>query len=86
MSCRVLKRDMEFAMLDHLVRASQQGGVREVRGYFYRTPKNNLVTDHYARLGFEVTSRKGDDESVWSLDLTRGYTPRNRYIKESRDE
>ena len=35
MSCRVLKRDMEFAMLDRLVERCREVGVETINGYYY---------------------------------------------------
>ena len=39
MSCRVLKRDMELAMLDELVERCQEAGIEEIYGYYYPTAK-----------------------------------------------
>jgi FkbH-like protein len=80
MSCRVLKRDMELAMLDSLVSTCLQQGVREIYGYYIRTEKNALVAEHYRSLGFECVSA-GKEQSTWRLPLA-GYTPRNKHIKE----
>ncbi|MDE5583555.1 MAG: HAD-IIIC family phosphatase, partial [Ruminococcus sp.] len=42
MSCRVLKRDMEFAMLDELVRECRKRGISRIIGYYYETAKNSM--------------------------------------------
>ena len=39
MSCRVLKRDMEFAMLDRLVERCREVGVETINGYYYPPQK-----------------------------------------------
>jgi FkbH-like protein len=81
MSCRVLKRDMELAMLDGLAERAQQKNVRRLVGYYLPTAKNGMVADHYERLGFSPVSR--DDAtgaSVWSLDIIT-YEARSRHIK-----
>jgi FkbH-like protein len=81
MSCRVLKRDMELAMLDGLAERAQQKNVRRLLGYYLPTAKNGMVADHYERMGFLPVSR--DDAtgaSVWSLDITT-YEARSRHIK-----
>jgi len=82
MSCRVLKRELELAMLDALVAKAIGQGVTEIIGYYNRTPKNAMVENHYARLGFEPVG-KSDDEmnSVWKLTLT-GYKTKNKVIRE----
>ena len=82
MSCRVLKRDMELAMLDELVARAKLARLEAVFGYYFRTAKNEMVTEHYGRLGFDLVSR-GDSgkSSTWKLELS-GYEPKNRFIKE----
>lgn len=39
MSCRVLKRGMEDAMMNELVRLARQHGIMTIRGYYYPTAK-----------------------------------------------
>ena len=46
MSCRVIERNMEFAMLDELVRQCTKKGVTEIIGYYYQSDKNNMEIDH----------------------------------------
>lgn len=81
MSCRVLKRDMELAMLDTLVDHARAAGISTLRGYYLPTSKNAMVADHYEKLGFTPASIDPEKKtSVWTLD-TRAYSPRNRHIK-----
>jgi FkbH-like protein len=80
MSCRVLKRGMEIAMLDALVGACTERGARVIHGYYFKTPKNGMVSKHYGDLGFEMVSTSEAD-SVWRLDLTKGYEKRNKNIE-----
>ena len=56
MSCRVLKRDMEFAMMDEFISICKERGVRTVIGHYYPTAKNAMVKDFYALHGFTKTS------------------------------
>lgn len=79
MSCRVLKRDMELAMLDELVARCQAHGVKTIRGYYYKTSKNAMVRELYGSFGFEKIESFENGDSVWSLNLT-GYTPKNHVI------
>jgi FkbH-like protein len=80
MSCRVLKRDMELAMLDALAERAQAAGMTTLRGCYLPTKKNGMVADHYEKLGFTfVPSGSGVEGAVWSLDLT-SYTARNVHI------
>ena len=80
MSCRVLKRDMEYAMMDELVRRCRQDGITEIRGYYYPTPKNGMVKDFYGTMGFDRI-REDENGSVWSLPVTGAYENRNRHIE-----
>lgn len=81
MSCRVLKRGVEFAMMDELVKRCQEKGIREIRGYYYPTAKNKMVKDFYAELEFEKISEDESGNSVWKLDLSNGYKNKNNAIK-----
>jgi FkbH-like protein len=80
MSCRVLKRDMEQAMLDELVRISKERGIAEIRGYYYPTAKNKMVEKLYETFGFALVSSDEQGNTVWSLK-TEGYEPQNKVIK-----
>ncbi len=79
MSCRVLKRDMEIAMLDALVLRARAAGVAVVHGHYLKTPKNGMVADHYEKLGFQPADTTPDG-STWRLSIV-DYQPRNSHIK-----
>ncbi|MCR5301297.1 MAG: HAD-IIIC family phosphatase [Lachnospiraceae bacterium] len=83
MSCRVLKRDMEYAMLDGLVRRAKSAGLKKINGYYYPTAKNNMVRDFYDRMGFTKVSEDSEGNTVWEFDLTKEYTDRNTHISVS---
>jgi len=81
MSCRVLKRDMELAMLDVLVSEAKIIGIGTLVGAYLPTKKNGMVEDHYEKLGFDPVSLDPDSKvSVWTLDVS-GYIPRTQHIK-----
>ena len=75
MSCRVLKRGMEDAMMDCLVRDALARGVQTLVGYYYPTAKNAMVKDFYARMGFAQTAADEAGNTTWTLD-TASYTPK----------
>lgn len=81
MSCRVLKRDMEFAMMDTMVKHALERGCTQITGYYYPTAKNGMVKDFYARQGFEKVSETEDGSTAWRLDLTKPYEKKNRVIQ-----
>ncbi len=80
MSCRVLKRDMELAVLDALATRAAAMGVTQLVGYYIPTKKNGMVADHYEKLGFTRASEQPDGTTMWTLDLA-GYTTRNTHIQ-----
>ncbi len=80
MSCRVLKRDMERAMLDALVAQARAAGLDRIIGYYFPTPKNGMVASHYEGLGFQHVSTKDSGASVWSLEVW-DESPQNRHIQ-----
>ena len=50
MSCRVLGRDVERAMLGKLITEAKKRGVDRLFGTYIPTAKNNMVADHYQKL------------------------------------
>lgn len=80
MSCRVLKRDMEFAMMDALVNACTECGIGSIIGYYYPTAKNAMVKEFYATQGFDRISEDDEGNSVWRYDILEGYEKKNKVI------
>ena len=80
MSCRVLKRDMELAMLDTLVLQCRKEGIEEIYGYYYPTKKNEMVRYLYRQLGFDLIQEDGNGNSTWRLSVP-AYHNQNMYIK-----
>ena len=81
MSCRVLKRGMEYAMMDSLVEACRQKGLTGIIGHYYPSAKNGMVRNFYSLQGFEKISEDSDGNTEWFLDLEKGYENKNRFIK-----
>ncbi|PQA94363.1 hypothetical protein B0A69_07795 [Chryseobacterium shigense] len=63
MSCRVLKRGMEDFTLNTIVEAAKKNGYKYVVGEYLPTAKNQMVKDHYQRLGF------AEDHQKWVLNV-----------------
>lgn len=76
MSCRVLKRDLEKAVMDVLYNVCRDRGIKTIRGYYYPTAKNAMVLDHYELLGFSLVS-KDESKTVFELDLDEEYINKN---------
>lgn len=81
MSCRVLKRDMEFAMMDCLVEKCQNHGIKKIFGYYYPTAKNKMVKDFYGLHGFSKIDEDSDGNATWVLKNISEYKNRNEVIK-----
>lgn len=82
MSCRVLKRDMELAMLDKLVERAAAEGIETIKGYYYPTAKNKMVSGLYESFGFDKLSEDSEGNTVWSLQ-TAGYENKNHVMEVS---
>lgn len=83
MSCRVLKRDMEFLMFDEFVKQSTEKGVSEIVGYYYKSTKNNMVSNLYEELGFTL-SEVDNEDTIWILDISN-YENQNKFIEINND-
>ena len=79
MSCRVLKRDMELAMLDRLVERAAERGIKTIKGYYYPTAKNKMVRELFNVFGFEKIEEDSEGNTVWKLDIA-GYEKKNNVI------
>jgi len=69
MSCRVLKRGVEQAALNHLLELARLRGLESLRGEYIPTSKNALVRDHYAGLGFSQIGEGDGGTTRWELPL-----------------
>jgi FkbH-like protein len=69
MSCRVLGRRVEQAVLQELLTHARSVGVSRLIGTYRPTERNRLVEDHYSKLGFTGGERTADGSTVWSLDV-----------------
>jgi FkbH-like protein len=74
MSCRVLKRGVEHFTLNTLVDYAKAKGFRYLKGEYLPTPKNEMVREHYADLGFQKK------EDGWWLDVQE-YENKKTHIK-----
>jgi FkbH-like protein len=71
MSCRVLGRRVEEAVLAEIARAAKAAGKAAIVGEFIDSGRNGLVKDHYEKLGF-VCERADKGHTRWRLDVA-GY-------------
>ncbi|MGA7808746.1 HAD-IIIC family phosphatase [Bradyrhizobium sp.] len=74
MSCRVLGRRVEDAILHYIVAEARRKGMTEIIGRYIPTARNALVRDHYEKLGFaEIAAEDGGEtgvkETTWRLEV-----------------
>jgi len=67
MSCRVLGRRIENALLREIVAEARRRGLHRVVGVYRPTARNKLVESHYGRLGFAPLRGATDGTTEWQL-------------------
>lgn len=80
MSCRVLKRDMEYAMMDELVEKAKNMGIKKIYGYYYPTAKNAMVKEFYSLQGFTKCSEDEEGNTVWCFEIADDYEKKQHVI------
>jgi predicted enzyme involved in methoxymalonyl-ACP biosynthesis len=68
MSCRVIGRTLETALLAHLAADARERGAKVLQGWFLSTKKNAPAGEFYAGHGFEVAETTTEGV-LWRLDL-----------------
>ncbi len=53
MSCRVLKRQVEDEVMNEIFRIGKKRGLERVKGYYFPTSKNGMVSHLYEEMGFQ---------------------------------
>jgi FkbH-like protein len=69
MSCRVLGRKVEQAVLAEIVAAARARGIPRLVGVYRPTARNRLVEDHYEKLGFSRQGDGPDGATIWALNV-----------------
>ncbi|MCI0486185.1 MAG: HAD-IIIC family phosphatase [Blastocatellia bacterium] len=71
LSCRVIGRRLETALLASVAEHARAEGARRLVGRYFPTAKNGQVKDFYKSHGF-VNSAVQDGQSCWEFDLDAG--------------
>lgn len=79
MSCRVLKRNMEQAMMDQFVNVCKNRNVKKIIGHFYPTTKNKMVKNFYGAMGYIKEKEDNEGNSDWVMYLDE-YINKNKVI------
>lgn len=85
MSCRVLKRNMEYAMMDELVKRCIDSDITKIYGYYYPTNKNKMVKEFYDGLGFDLVNEDEIGNKTYILDVNN-YEYKNKVIEVDNNE
>jgi FkbH-like protein len=82
MSCRVLGRQVEQAVLAALVERAVAQGARALVGEYKPTPRNQMVAGHFERVGFSpytLSDPSSEDGRFWRHEI--GDSVPSHYIK-----
>jgi FkbH-like protein len=80
LSCRVIGRMVETALLAHIAKSASQRGCKQLVGRFLPTKKNAPARDFYLQHNFELVE-KNQDGSLFALDLTQHEVPFPKWVK-----
>lgn len=72
LSCRVIGRTVETALVAYLAEDARERGLRRLEGWFLPTKKNAPARDFYREHGFRLEAERTPDGApgqFWSLDL-----------------
>ena len=70
MSCRVLKRDLEFELMNKFIDLCKTNNIDYVKGNYFQTKKNLMVSKLYGELGFKLIDSNKDGDSFWEIKLS----------------
>jgi FkbH-like protein len=71
LSCRVMGRGIETALLAHLAEQARRAGARFVLGTYVPSAKNGVVRTCYRDHGFERQDEDDTGRATWRLDLAK---------------
>lgn len=69
LSCRVMGRRVETAMIAFVAETAARSGIRRLVGWYLPTEKNAPAADCYANHGFNCVERHADGAERWELEL-----------------
>ena len=81
MSCRVIGRTVENAILSVLTEKARERGCTAIKGIYIPTEKNAPVKNIFQDFGFSEDKMSVEKEAVWTYDLKRKGLVSNQFIK-----
>ena len=70
LSCRVIGREVETALLAYLAEEARRRGMRRLEGWFLPTKKNAPAREFYREHGFRLLTEEAPGE-LWGIDLEK---------------
>ena len=67
MSCRVLGRQVEQAVLREVLARARGRGIHRLLGLYRPTERNGMVREHYGKLGFVQVNEAPDGTTHWEI-------------------
>jgi FkbH-like protein len=80
MSCRVIGRTVETALLARLAADARQRGAKLLQGWFLPTKKNAPAQEFYREHGFEPSTTTPEGV-LWKIDLTERTIPPPEWVR-----
>jgi FkbH-like protein len=80
MSCRVIGRTVETALLARIAEDARASGAKHLQGWFLPTKKNAPAQDFYRDHGFNESNRTGEG-TLFTFDLTQSTIATPEWIK-----
>ena len=70
LSCRVLSRGIELALLTYIIESARLRGCQVIKGSYIPNGKNGQVEDFYRKNGFTASTTDGTGATYWTADLS----------------
>jgi len=76
LSCRVLGKGIEHAIMDFIIEYLKNASVEELKSNYLKTNKNSQVNEFYEQFGFQLDN-KVDDNKEYSIKIKHFRNPKN---------
>lgn len=86
MSCRVMGRHIENAIVEDMENAARNRGYGTLTGVYKPTEKNKPVENLYLSLGYEEREKKDDGSIYYSIELSQSLTRHYRLTKSNEED
>ena len=67
MSCRVIKRTMEYTMMNEFFNFCRNKGIKKIYGYYVPTKKNKMTENLFKNFGFKLLEKDGNN-FIWQKE------------------